>query len=104
MHSLPAMFTLPIRVRPDKFRSLTVLIVLLIFFVLLPPSLSSVDKECPFLSRFPSSSGMAWLWWDQAEVQFPVVEHTDYELIWDRVRPCFERTYTPWWDADSITH
>jgi hypothetical protein len=104
MHSFPAMFTLPGRVRPNKYRWLTMFVVLLVLFVIVRPSVSHIHQGCPFLIR--STHGMVWLWWDQTNIALHVPENPGFPTSAQREkrRLYTERDLIPWWQADAIVH
>jgi hypothetical protein len=104
MHSLPAIFTLPIHVRPYKFRALTMLVVLLVFFFVLPPFVSHTVRGCSAQSQYH------WALWDLGEQ--PVPNYYDRgretaelrELLKAKFAWCSDEAWDTWWQADSITH
>jgi hypothetical protein len=106
MHSLPALFTLPMRVNPSRIRSLTVLIFLVAIFAISPLITSRFYTGCAYRRPFQGTS--LELWQEPA----PPPEYTE---IWSTLPSgardalkrrfmCYEATLTPWWQADSITH
>jgi hypothetical protein len=104
MHSLPAMFTLPIHVRPYKFRALPMLVVLLVFFFVFPPFVSHTVRGCNAQSQYH------WALWDLGDQPVPTYYDRGRETMEMRERfkaklaRCEEEAWDSWWAAASITH
>jgi hypothetical protein len=97
MHSLPAMFSLPIYIRPDRFRSLTALIVLLVCFVAIPFAKADYELRCPISHRH----GYEIVQW-HPEREFLTL--TTYSLGFRVEGYCIETSTIPWWQVDAIVH
>jgi hypothetical protein len=107
MHSLPAMFTLPIRVWPNRIRSLSMLVVLIIIFGISPLVTSHFYTGCAYGRQFQGTFLERWRapepeYAEQLWVHLP--RDRAVRDVLKRRFMCYETTLIPWWKANTYNY
>jgi hypothetical protein len=89
MHSMPAVFTMPMRVRPARLRWITGLLGLILYFFIVP---SAKPDSVRCLSRLPDYGPLPSV----HEDNILTVTHSSWQVINHNL--CFVLTVTPWWE------